>query len=521
MKNSIKSLFSLLLSIVIFSSALTFNTSAAGTIIAFSKNPLTVGDSLSVTISIDAGTPMYGVMCNVGYNSAVLEYKSGGGAGGAGSVRIVESPSGETKVTYTLTFNAIKSGTSSISVNDVVVSVQGANGSEEKTLSSASANVTVNDVSLSANANLSALSLSAGTLSPKFNKNTTSYTVSVKNSITSCNVYATAEDSGAKVSVSGASELKIGKNVRTVTVTAPSGAQKVYTITINRSEAEKPVSSAPSSSEDEKNDLVANIEGVEYTVATDISGEKLFKGFTASTAKFNDKDVAVAVDAENKYKIYFLKNKDSKELKPYILDEANNNFIKLTYLTQGENTYIFSETPADFIVPEKFFSSTVTIGENTVNCLSTADTTSDFSYVYCYSNGQYSFYRYDKLENTIQRYPEMLTLGKEDIVDPDDEKDMEKNSLTDRFMSLSANARIIVIAIPLLIIAGIALLVLIIIKLFKSKNNEDYEDLLDDEIFDGISFGNFTETEEQTEISQDSDEESTVKAEQVEDSDTN
>ena len=115
----------------------------------------------------------------------------------------------------------------------------------------------------------------------------------------------------------------------------------------------------------------------------------------------------------------------------------------------------------------------------------------------------------------------MLTLGKEDIVDPDDEKDMEKNSLTDRFMSLSANARIIVIAIPLLIIAGIALLVLIIIKLFKSKNNEDYEDLLDDEIFDGISFGNFTETEEQTEISQDSDEESTVKAEQVEDSDTN
>ena len=47
MKNSIKSLFSLLLSIVIFSSALTFNTSAAGTIIAFSKNPLTVGDSLS------------------------------------------------------------------------------------------------------------------------------------------------------------------------------------------------------------------------------------------------------------------------------------------------------------------------------------------------------------------------------------------------------------------------------------------------------------------------------------------
>jgi hypothetical protein len=45
----------------------------------------------------------------------------------------------------------------------------------------------------------------------------------------------------------------------------------------------------------------------------------------------NEQDVAVAVDSMNNYKIYYLKSKDSDELKPYTLDETNNNFIKLLY----------------------------------------------------------------------------------------------------------------------------------------------------------------------------------------------
>ncbi len=497
MKRTIKSLFGILLSIIIIASTLMFNTSAAGTIIAFSKNPLTVGDSLSVTISIDAGAPMYGVMCSVNYNSSVLEYKSGGGAGGAGSVRIVESPSGETKVSYTLTFSAIKAGSSSISVSDVVASVQGANGSEEKGLSSASANVTVNDASLSANANLSALSLSAGTLSPKFNQNTTSYSVNVKNSVTSCKVYATAADSGAKVNVAGNDTLKIGKNVRTVTVTAPSGAQKIYTININRSEAEQLESSEPSSSEEEK-DLTTNIEGVEYTVATDISGVSLFKGFTASTAKFNEQDVAIAVDSANNFKLYFLKANDSNELVPYTYDEANNNFVKLAYHTQGDNSYIYSETPVDFNLPKDFYNTTAVIGNNDVKCFASTDTSaSDFCYVYCFSNGQYGFYRYDKVENTMQRYPEMLILAEQENKEPIEE-DPKGQGLLSRFNSLSTNAKIIVIAIPLLIIAAIALAVLLIIKFIGNRNADNYDEdgnLIDDELFEGISFDDFSNSD--------------------------
>ncbi len=495
MKRTIKSLLAFLISIVIITSAFIFNTSAAGTIIAFSKNPLTVGDSLSVTVSIDAGAPMYGVMCNVNYNSTVLEYKSGVGAGGAGSLKIVESPSGDTKVSYTLTFRAIKSGSSAISVNDVVASIQGSNGSEEKGLASASANITVNDASLSANADLSALSLSAGSLSPKFNKNTTSYTAAVKNSVTSCKVYATAADSGAKVAVSGADTLKIGKNVRTVTITAPSGAQKVYTITINRSEVE---TSEPTS--EPENNLTTNIEGKEYTVATDISDVNLYSGFTASTGKFNEQEVAVAIDSASNYIIYFLKSFDSNELKPYIYDEVNGNFIKLAVLTQGDNTYIHSETPTDFVIPKDFYATTAKIGENEVKCFASSDISkSDFYYFYCFSNGQYGYYRYDKVENTMQRYPEMLDLIKQNTEIPTEEPQKDQGFLT-RFNSLSSNAKIIVIAIPLLIIVGIALVVVIIVKLFGGKNDAEYddnEDFINDKAFEGISFGEFANNEDQ------------------------
>ncbi len=496
MKKFLKAFFGALLSVIILTSTLILNTSAAGTIISFSKNTLTVGETLSVSVTIDAGAAMYGVMCSVNYDSSVLEYKSGGGAGGAGSVRIVESPSGETKVSYTLTFSTIKSGSSAVAVSDVIVSVQGANGSEEKSLTGASANVTVKDVTLSSNANLSALSLSAGTLSPKFNPSTTTYTATVNNSVTSCNIYATAADSAAKVAVSGVSALKIGKNIRTVTVTAPSGAQKTYTVTISRSAEEKPVASS-TPSEDNKN-FTATIEGVEYTVAKDISNVKLFKGFTASTAKYNEEDVAVAVDANNNYKLYYLKAPDSNELIPYCYDETNKLFTKLAYFTQGENTYIYSDFPVDFNATDEFYTTTAKIDNNDVKCFANNNSLySDFYYLYCYSNGAYGFYRYDTIDNVLQRYPEMETLAIKPVENEETEENEEKtkDNLVTRFASLSGNAKTLIISFVLLVLSGIALIVLLIIKHIKNKEFDEFlddDEIIEEKAFDDIILDNFS-----------------------------
>src|SRR5205085_6844907 len=55
----------------------------------------------------------------------------------------------------------------------------------------------------SANADLSNLTLSTGTLSPVFAAGTTSYTATVANSVSSLTVTPTAADTNAKITVSG------------------------------------------------------------------------------------------------------------------------------------------------------------------------------------------------------------------------------------------------------------------------------------------------------------------------------
>ncbi len=82
----------------------------------------------------------------------------------------------------------------------------------------------------SSNANLASLTIGSGTLTPKFNKSTTTYAVTLEDDVTSLTVNAKAEDSKAKVEISGNTNLKQGKNPITILVTAEDGTTKTYTI---------------------------------------------------------------------------------------------------------------------------------------------------------------------------------------------------------------------------------------------------------------------------------------------------
>jgi len=103
---------------------------------------------------------------------------------------------------------------------------------------------------LSTNANLSAMTLSSGTLSPTFAAETTSYTASVNNGVTSITVTPTVEQANATIQVrvnagsytsvtsgtaSGSLNLNVGSNTIDVRVTAQDGTtQKTYTSTVTR-----------------------------------------------------------------------------------------------------------------------------------------------------------------------------------------------------------------------------------------------------------------------------------------------
>ena len=97
---------------------------------------------------------------------------------------------------------------------------------------------------LSSDANLSDLTLSAGTLTPEFVPATIAYSVSVGSSISAVTITPVAEDGNATLKVNGQDvvsgqvsqtiSLDMGSNSITVLVTAQDATAKTYTITVTR-----------------------------------------------------------------------------------------------------------------------------------------------------------------------------------------------------------------------------------------------------------------------------------------------
>ncbi len=475
---------------LVFTLFLGINVSAASSAtISFNKKELLVNEELVATVTINADENMQSLKFVLNYDPSVLQFTSGdSSSGGAGVVTVVHPAGNSPKVTLSYRFKTLKTGNASISMSDsayvnfdeqiVAVPPQGG-----------SINVKTEDVTLSSNANLKSMYLGAGTLNPAFSPNITTYNVLIPNSATKCLVYATTADPDATLEVEGSSTMKIGANKRVVIVTAPDGTQKSYTLNITRSDVpdeEENTSSTTSSQSNSSitSSLLTSLGTVNYTVATDISSVTLFKGFKASTAKYNGIDVAIATDENGYYKIYYLKSPDSEELVPCLLDNENNTFNKLKYITIGENTYIFEDFPVDKSVSEDYYSATAKVFDYTLSCYANSDTKlADFYYVYCFSEDRFGVYTYDSREKTLQRSPELVL---SDIsADTEPSKD---TGLLARFSMLKANAKIMVVCLIVAIIIAIALIVLLIIKLFHKNDYDDFEDDFEDDEFDSISF---------------------------------
>lgn len=495
MKKIIKNLIILTLSVMLTAASFAFSVSAvAKTTIAFSSNKPKANDSVTVTVTVNGSEAMYSTVFNVNYNAEVLRFESGDFASGdAGIVKVAGLPGGASKQSYSFRFTAIAAGSSMVKVSGTTYYY------DAEDVVEASATMTVSDAAKSDNAQLKALSLSKGTLSPKFSASKTSYTASVANNVTECKVYATAADGNAKVEVAGDNALKVGKNIRTVTVTAASGAQKTYKITITRLDENE---SAPSDSDEtasepetepESNPYEAVVDGAAYTVATDISGISLPNGFSATVGEYNGTEVAVAEDKSANYTVYYLKSAEGDSYAPYLLSEDGSAFEKLEYATFGDNTYIFADFPSDTTAPEGYYSVNTEIGGfNLKTYAAEAPEYADFCYVYCFFDGAYGVYRYDSRENVLQRAPEFKLVYADDNALPSDA------GFTARFNSLSSNAKIIVIGLALAVIGAIALIVLLAVRLIRGRERFD-DDFEDDDLFangfDEVTVSDETEPE--------------------------
>ncbi|MBR4073651.1 MAG: hypothetical protein IKK24_06885, partial [Clostridia bacterium] len=176
-----------LFSVIIATSSMFLTVSAAASSsISLSKGSVKIGESITVTVSVRADAEMYALEGYVDYNADVLQFDSGNSAApdAAGTVKIVGTPGGDKSQSYTLKFTAIATGESGIKFRDGVYV-----GDKEVSVKGSSVRVSVIDNKKSDNADLSSLKLSTGSLSPKFNSQTTNYTALVANSVTSCPIY--------------------------------------------------------------------------------------------------------------------------------------------------------------------------------------------------------------------------------------------------------------------------------------------------------------------------------------------
>ena len=126
----------------------------------------------------------------------------------------------------------------------VIVTYTDGHGSDKSVTSAATVVVLAAGVDLSADADLSSLTLSAGDLVPAFAAATTTYTISVTSDVARIRVTPTVNDATASVTVAGtavasgaasaAIALEVGANTIDIVVAAQDGTEKTYTVTVTR-----------------------------------------------------------------------------------------------------------------------------------------------------------------------------------------------------------------------------------------------------------------------------------------------
>ena len=211
----------------------------------------------------------------------------------------------------------------------------------------------------SSNNNLSNLTVSNGSID--FNKNNTSYSVSVDSNITSINISASAEDSGASISGTGVKGLNFGNNRFDIVVTAPSGVRKTYTINVNRKDnrssnnrlASLNVNGAelnPKFSSDNESYNVSvpySIANLSINARAEDSKSNVNISSTALTAE-ETTDVRITVTAENgstkTYVIHATRGKDPSKIL------STNNYLASLNISSGVLSPQFNKEQEKYIV---------------------------------------------------------------------------------------------------------------------------------------------------------------------------
>lgn len=293
----------------------------------------------TVTIKFTYSGASYGVAKVIfRYDTSVLQFKDCsekcGGKSGVTTVSLLsDDPSvGSNTLGCTLTFKAVGTGNTTVKAEtEELYDIDENDLSFSVSTKSTTVSVTNPSTQVSSNANLSSMSVSAGSLSPSFSPSVTSYTVNVGSDMSVCTISAKAQDSKATISVSGSKNLKAGKNVRSVTVTAENGSTKTYTITIYKAEGttggnDKEDPDLPDEQPETPEEIKITLGGKEYVLDENISENNIPEGFTITSAMYGQQEIPVIKDSQLKYTFALLKDGETGDSRWFFFNEENDTF---------------------------------------------------------------------------------------------------------------------------------------------------------------------------------------------------
>lgn len=473
MKRMVKALTVFLSVLILLTSVFAIGAFAAGsTSVAFSSNSLNVGEKLTVTVKFSAPETMYAVEGVLNYDSSVLKFEEGedSNSSTAGSVIIAGSANGKSK-SVKITFSAIASGSSTISLSSPKYVSE-----NEVNMDGCSASVSVKDKNAvqSSNANLKSLWISAGTLSPAFSPNTTSYTIKIPYDKTVLTVSANPEDSSATVTVSGSKNMKVGANKRTIKVTAGNGTVKEYVLNITRLDENGKEVAGEGDTAAAPEELKVVVDGNPMIIADNFSTENLPTGFEVAAYTYKEKEVSSITDGA--MTLLYLTDEAGENGNFYEITE-DGEFVKFLYVQSAANGYVILKPETDKI-PTGYTPVEITIGSVTLTAYKNeADSLTDFVLIYAKGLEDYTgWYRYDTVENTFQRAEGLgLQYGP---------TEPEPQTLLEKIGRFSDNEKIAAITIATVILLLIAALVVLIVKIATvgkaRKEEEEYTDDFDE-----------------------------------------
>ena len=328
------------------------------------------GAKITISFGISDARNITGFQAVVTYDPSVMTYDAGSLSGPSGFQKDEVAAGSEIRIggfgadahnvtnIASMTFTSIAAVEStSISIGSVKLAVLGG-GAEAPAGASTSVTITP---PRSGNADLSALSVDQGQLSPTFNPGTQNYSIQVGMGVERVVVSATPADPKATVNVSGNSGLKDGANPIRVVVTAENGSTKTYTITANRlgpTPTPEPTPTPPMS---------VAVDGKPFYVIDLPEGVEVPSGFYEAAIEINGQMVTAYKSRQGGLVLLYLSN-EGPESGFYFYDAQTGEFYKFAQLTVPGATYTRIVPDESVVVPAGFVEARITIDGEAFDC---------------------------------------------------------------------------------------------------------------------------------------------------------